>query len=80
MHRYVYVDREFVFENTSLDRVVALLSKAYDRQIIIDNPADKKLLLTATFEKNSLNEILKIIADTFKCQVIIKDSIIHLTR
>ncbi|UIR57066.1 FecR domain-containing protein [Sphingobacterium sp. SRCM116780] len=75
-----YVDREFVFENTSLERVVALLNKAYDQKIVIDQAADKKLLLTATFEQNSLSEILKIIADTFKCKVIIKDSIIHLTR
>ena len=75
-----YVDREFVFENTKLERVVELLNKAYDQKIVIDREADKKLLLTATFQQNSLNQILKVISDTFKCKVIIKDSIIHLTR
>ncbi|GEM65359.1 anti-sigma factor [Sphingobacterium faecium NBRC 15299] len=75
-----YVDREFIFENTSLDRVVELLSKAYDQKIILDLEADKKLLLTATFKQNSLSDILKVIADTFKCKVTIKDSIIHITR
>lgn len=75
-----YVDREFIFENTSLERVVELLNKAYDQKIIIDLATDKKLLLTATFKQNSLNDILKVIADTFKTKVIIKDSIIHITR
>ena len=75
-----YVDREFIFENTSLERVVELLSKAYEQKIVIDVAADKKLLLTATFKQNSLNDILKVIADTFKSKVIIKDSIIHITR
>ncbi|SJN52275.1 MULTISPECIES: FecR domain-containing protein [Sphingobacterium] len=75
-----YVDREFIFENTSLERVVELLSKAYEQKIVIDVAADKKLLLTATFKQNTLNDILKVIADTFKSKVIIKDSIIHITR
>ncbi|MBB2952062.1 FecR family protein [Sphingobacterium sp. JUb56] len=75
-----YVDREFVFENTKLERVVELLIKAYDQKIVIDREADKKLLLTATFQQNGLNQILQVISDTFKCKVIIKDSIIHITR
>ncbi|WP_410528075.1 hypothetical protein [Sphingobacterium sp. IITKGP-BTPF85] len=37
-------------------------------------------MLTATFQQNSLNQILQVISDTFKCKVIIKDSIIHITR
>lgn len=75
-----YVDREFVFQNTPLQKAVELLSRAYDYQIIIDRPSDKELLLTATFEQNSLTEILKVIRESLGLKVIVKDKEIHLTR
>lgn len=75
-----YVDRVFDFENTPLQRVVELLNQAYAYKIIIDHPADQKLLLTAKFEQNSLTEILKVISSTFGLKVNVKDREIHLTR
>jgi ferric-dicitrate binding protein FerR (iron transport regulator) len=74
------VDRVFDFENTPLQRVVELLNQAYAYKIIIDHPADQKLLLTAKFEQNSLTEILKVISSTFGLKVNVKDREIHLTR
>ncbi|WP_426790840.1 FecR family protein [Sphingobacterium sp. WOUb80] len=75
-----YVDRAFDFENTTLQRVVELLNRAYDYKIIIDHSSDQKLLLTAKFEQNSLTEILKVISSTFGLKVNVKDREIHLTR
>lgn len=75
-----YVDRQLVFENTPLSRVVDLLERAYDCKIIIDHPEDQKLLLTAKFEQNSLNEIIKVLARTFDFKATMRDREIHLTR
>ncbi|MDM1295192.1 FecR domain-containing protein [Sphingobacterium sp. N143] len=75
-----YVDRELLFENTPLQRVVEVLERAYGYKIEIDHPADRKLLLTATFEQNSLTEILKVLRDTFALKIVAKDKEIHLTR
>ncbi|WP_104385531.1 FecR family protein [Sphingobacterium sp. HMA12] len=75
-----YVDREFNFENTPLQRVVELLSRAYDYKIIIDDPADRTLILTAKFEQNSLAEIIRVIAKSLDLSVQVEGKEIHLTN
>ncbi len=68
LYRY-YIHQEFVFENTPLSRVFATLAKAYEVQFVVDNSEKGKLLLTATFEQQSLAEMLQVIVQTFDLKV-----------
>src|SRR5690606_9735203 len=68
LYRY-YIHQEFVFENTPLSRVFDTLKKAYDIQFVIDAPEKGNLLLSATFEQQTLAEILDVIVQTFNLKV-----------
>lgn len=73
-----YVDREFSFENTPLQKVVELLSRAYDYKIIIDDPIVQKIPYTAEFKQNSLSEIIKVMAKSLDLKVEVEGKEIHL--
>ncbi|MFD1770079.1 FecR domain-containing protein [Sphingobacterium suaedae] len=68
LYRY-YIHQEFIFDHTPLVRVFATLGKAYDVKFKIDNPETAKLPLTATFEQQSLSDMLKVIVRTFDLSV-----------
>lgn len=77
LYRY-YVHQEFIFENTPLSRVFKTFEKAYDVQFVFDNPEDQNLLLTTTFEQQSLSEMLKVITKTFGLELKKVGDIYHL--
>ena len=68
LYKY-YIAQEFIFENTPLKRVFAVLAKAYDKQIILEDPKKAKLLYTATFKQQNLNEMMNVIVQTFELKI-----------
>lgn len=77
LYRY-YVHEEFMFENTTLERVFDVLGKAYDKQFLIEDPEIKKLTYNATFEQQSLQEILEVIVKTFGLTIQQKDNVYYI--
>lgn len=68
LHNYFRSNR-FKADNTPLWRVVEVLNEAYDVEIVLEEPRSKDLRLTTTFETESLDAILAVIAETFELQV-----------
>lgn len=66
-YRY-YVHQEFYFENTALEKVFEVLGKAYNKEFILDAKL-KKVPYTASFEQQSLSEMLAVIVKTFNLKV-----------
>lgn len=57
------------FTDTGLDEVAIILEKTFNTKIIIEDEKIKQLQLTANFENQSLDKILKVIAFTFDLEV-----------
>ncbi len=68
-----YRSKKFVCDNTSLERLVEMLNEAYGVHIVIAKDELKKLLLTTTFDNETLDHIIEIISDTFNISVVRKD-------
>jgi transmembrane sensor len=68
LHNY-YRSREFVCDNTPLWKLVEVLNEAYGVRIEIGRGSLKNLPLTATFNNESLDNILQIISATFDIKV-----------
>lgn len=68
LHNY-YHSREFVCDNTPLWKLVEVLNEAYGVRIEIERSSLKNLPLTATFNNESLDNILDIISATFDIKV-----------
>lgn len=64
-----YRDKIFVFENTELHTVVSMLNDVYQCNIQFSNPKLSKCQLTVTFENESLDRIVEVIAATFNLKV-----------
>ncbi|HEY1116005.1 MAG TPA: FecR domain-containing protein [Chitinophagaceae bacterium] len=64
-----YRTREFVCDNTPLWKLVEVLNEAYGANIVIDRPGLRHLPLTTTFNDESLDHILEVIAITFQITV-----------
>jgi len=64
-----YRSREFVCDNTPLWKLVDVLNKAYNTQIVIERNELRGLHLNATFSNESLDRILEIISLTFGIEV-----------
>ncbi len=77
LYKY-YVHQEFVFENTPLTRVFQVLSKAYDIQFVLDNPEHGRKLLSATFEQQTLSEMIDVILKTFDLRIEKKGHVYHI--
>jgi len=60
-----YRSKEFVCENTPLWKLVDVLNKAYNANIVIERQELKTLPLNTTFSNESLDRILEIITLTF---------------
>lgn len=68
-----YVSKTFVCDNTPLWKLVEKLNEAYDVNIRIGKESLRKLPLTVTFDDESLDTILNIIAQTLLVKVSKKD-------
>ncbi|HVX52349.1 MAG TPA: FecR domain-containing protein [Chitinophagaceae bacterium] len=60
-----YRSREFVCNNTPLKRLVEILNEAYDNRISIENKALENLPITTVFKEEPLENIIKVITETF---------------
>jgi ferric-dicitrate binding protein FerR (iron transport regulator) len=67
-----YRSKEFVCNNTPLWKLVDVLNEAYDANIVIESKDVRSLLLTTTFDNESLDNILDILSKTFEGIVIEK--------
>lgn len=76
-----YRTKEFVCDETPLWKLAQALSDAYNVKIIIENPALKNQPIDVTFYNETLDQILKVMVDTYpeyNITVDRKDSIIIL--
>lgn len=64
-----YVNEQIVLKNTPLQKVIEILVEAYGQPISIERPELAKLTLTATFERDSLERIMDVIAETLAVTV-----------
>lgn len=64
-----YRTRKFVCNNTPLYELTDALSNAYNIKITIAGESTRNLRLTTTFEESSLNDILKVISETFNLKI-----------
>jgi ferric-dicitrate binding protein FerR (iron transport regulator) len=68
LHQY-YHSKQFVCDNTPLWKLVEVLNEAYNSNIVIQRNELRTLPLTTTFNNESLDKILSIIAETFDLTV-----------
>lgn len=73
-----YQSKEFVCDNTPLWRLVEVLNEAYGSNIVIGRNELRNLRLNSTFNNESLENVLDIIAKTFQLQVVVKENLIIL--
>lgn len=64
-----YKDKIFVFENTALHTVIAMLNDVYQSSIVLANPKLNECQLTVSFENESLDKVVDVIAATFYLKV-----------
>lgn len=64
-----YVTKEFVCDDTPLWKLVETLNEAYNAHIEIADPDVAKLPLTTTFHNEPLENILRVISETFNLTV-----------
>lgn len=68
LHNY-YRTKEFVCNNTQLNKLVPVLNEAYNANIIIADDKLNDLRLTTTFHNQPLDSILNIVSETFNISV-----------
>ncbi len=68
LYKY-YRTKEFICDNTPLWKLIDAVNEAYNADIVIGDNRLKNLLLTTTFHDESLEEILKIIRETFNMKM-----------
>lgn len=65
-----YQSKEFVCDNTPLWKLVDVINKAYEVNIVIENKSLRDLRLNTTFNNESLSQVLAVISETFSIKVI----------
>jgi ferric-dicitrate binding protein FerR (iron transport regulator) len=65
-----YINRNFSFDKIRLEDAVAQLNNVYCEQILIDNPEIKDMKISATFENETVENMVNIIAETLGLKVI----------
>ena len=65
----VWITRSIKFDDDELGKVIKWLSKAYNQPIILKNPALAKCKITAQFEDQSLESVLKVIENTLGLRI-----------
>ncbi|WP_017258154.1 FecR family protein [Pedobacter arcticus] len=71
-----YFTKTFVANGTPLWRVVEVLNEAYAVKIVIENDELKNLQLTSTFKNESLDQILRVLEETFHLQIVKENNLI----
>lgn len=66
---FAYKTKTFVFENSSLEHIIRILSESYHAKIILRNSHIKTCRLTTTFTNESLPNTLNIIAETLNLNI-----------
>lgn len=66
---YAYKTKTFVFEDSSLEHVINVLSENYHTKIILKNNNIKTCRLTTTFANETLPNALNVIAETLNLKV-----------
>jgi transmembrane sensor len=61
--------RKLIFTNDPLDKVVNILGKIYHTNIRIENPVLRQCVLTATFDNQSLESVLKVVSATLNVKI-----------
>ena len=69
-----YKDKIFIFDNTELKVIVKLLNDVYGSSIVLENNEAGTCRLTASFNNETLDGIIDIIAETLHLQVEKNDS------
>lgn len=64
-----WINKALAFKNTRLETVFEILRKKYNVKIIIEDKNINDLTLTSTFEDQPIENILKIIAESFKLKI-----------
>jgi ferric-dicitrate binding protein FerR (iron transport regulator) len=64
-----YFSKEFNCDHTPLKELVQALNNAYPSHIVIQNKSLENLQITTVFKDQSLEDILKVISETFKIEV-----------
>ncbi|PLW93478.1 MAG: hypothetical protein C0592_05930 [Marinilabiliales bacterium] len=65
----VWKTRSMSFENERLDRVISIVSKAYNIPITLKNPASGNCRLSVSFEDQTLESVLKVLESTLDLQI-----------
>lgn len=73
-----YRTKEFIADDTPLEKLVTALNEAYGSRIIIANPKLAGMKLNTTFRNDSLNDILDVISRTFHIRVVKSGEVILL--
>ncbi|MCY1527283.1 hypothetical protein D9M68_623450 [compost metagenome] len=77
LYNYYYTN-ELICDGTPLYELIDVLNKKFNSQIRIENKTLRALPITVTFKDESLNEILAVVADTFKIKIVRRQGIIAL--
>ncbi len=64
-----WLDQKLDFNNTSLNEVISILSVIFETTIELENPSAGSCVLMTSFERESLDQILQIIATSFGLEV-----------
>lgn len=75
-----YRTNQFVCRATPLQELVDALNEAYETRITVPDPALQQLPITTVFENESLDDILKVIGDTFDITIHHEENQILLKR
>lgn len=77
LYKY-YIHQQFIFENTPLSRVFEVLGKAFDQKFVVVDDKTKVLRYTASFERQTLNEMLDVILKTFELKIEKKGNVYYI--
>ncbi len=74
-----YATRVFEFNNASLQQIAASIAKAYDIEIIFSNPSLADCTMSSTFENQSIDYIMNVIAATLNIEFRIENKKVYLS-
>ncbi len=66
---FAYKTKTFVFENSSLEHIITVLSESYHTKISLKNDKIKSCRLTTKFENETLPNALNVIAETLNLNI-----------
>jgi transmembrane sensor len=78
-NRTSYATRVFEFNNASLGEMAATIAKAYEIEIIFSNPALADCTMSSTFEDQSIDYIMNVIAATIGIEFRIENKKVYIS-